>query len=226
MIDRLFVLWSDPEKGRRHVVGHLERRGGAFRFWYDDDLSLAESRGFARLPAFPELRHEADAYEARYLFASFAERIPSRSRPDTAAMFEEWGVVHPDDQLEILARSGGVRATDRIELAEYRALDDDLSRPLEFRIAASKYVEGAELTAGEAVILERQPENEFDSCATIVVAHSGRRAGYVPKQHSALVARLLDAGTKIEGMTVRRLSLPDDAGKWVVRISRASDLQR
>ena len=220
MIDRLFVMWSDPERGRRHVIGHLERRDGVFRFWYDDDLATAEARGFERLPAFPHHRTHESPYWARYLFASFAERIPSRARPDAAAMFADWGVENVDDQLEILARSGGVRATDRIELAEYRAIDDDLSRPLEFRVAGSKYVEGAELTAGERLLLRRDATNEADSCATIVIASSGRQAGYVPRQHSPLVARLLDGGAVIDAVAVRRLAVPDDAGRWVVRASR------
>lgn len=124
--------------------------------------------------AFPEVRGEAAPYEARYLFAPFAGRIPSRARPDASEMLAAWGVEQPDDQLEILARSGGVRATDRLELAEYRSPTDDLARPLEFRLAATKHVAGAELHVGDPLELRREPHNEVDPCATIMLTLGGR----------------------------------------------------
>jgi hypothetical protein len=226
VIDRLFVLWSDPDRGRRHLIGHLERRAGVFRFWYDAELATAERKGFSRLPAFPDARGETAPYEARYLFASFAERIPARARPDAADMLAEWGVEHRDDQLEVLARSGGIRATDRLELAEYRAADDELAKPLEFRLAGTTHVEGAQLRVGEHLELHREPHNEADPCATIVVTIGGQRAGYVPRQYSAMVSRLLDRGDRIDASAVRPLMLPDDAGKWVIRVSRGNDSRR
>jgi hypothetical protein len=225
-IDRLFVIWGAPSDGGRHVVGHLtrDRSAGRFRFWYEPDLSAAKKHGFALFPSFPEPRVESAPYEARYLFATFADRIPSPQRADAAAMLASWGVAHSDDQFEILAKSGGLRATDRIELAEYRAHDDQLATPLEFRVAGSKYVAAdirAALTAGAELRFEREPENQFDAAATIIATTSdGKRAGYVPRQYSALVAKLLDADVPLSGQALRELIIPEDAGRWLVRVSR------
>ncbi|HEY1546596.1 MAG TPA: HIRAN domain-containing protein [Kofleriaceae bacterium] len=226
-IDHLFVIWGAPSDGGRHVVGHLSRGGSAaFRFWYEPDLSAATARGFTLLPAFPEHRCEGAPFEARYLFATFAGRIPSPHRSDAAQMLAAWGVEHPDDQFEILARSGGLRATDRIELAEYRADDDPLVDPLEFRVAGVKYVSvesRAALTSGMPLRFEREPSNEHDTHATILAATAdGRRAGYVPRQYSRMVSRLLDAGSHLDAVAVREIVIPDDAGRWVVRASRVS----
>jgi hypothetical protein len=44
-----------------------------------------------------------------------------------------------DDPFEILAASGGIQMTDRIELAEHRAEGDDLSVPLFIRVAGTRY---------------------------------------------------------------------------------------
>lgn len=225
-IDRLFVIWGAPSDGGRHVVGHLtrDRSAGRFRFWYEPDLSAAKKHGFALFPSFPDPRVESAPYEARYLFATFADRIPSPQRADAAAMLTSWGVAHSDDQFEILAKSGGLRATDRIELAEHRTHDDQLETPLEFRVAGTKYVAAeirAVLTAGAELRFEREPGNQSDPAATIIATTSdGKRAGYVPRQYSALVSKLLDAGITLSGKAVRELIIPEDAGRWLVRVWR------
>ena len=221
-IDRLLVIWGEPVKGGRHVIGHLARLGGEICFWYERDLAQAIARGFRLLPEFPHQRGEDDPYRARYLFALFAERVPSPSRADAAATFRSWGIdpAHEDDQFEVLAKSGGIRATDRLELAEYRAPDDDLARPLEFRVAGRRYIQDAvELEVGAAVTLRPEPTNEVDPEA-VIVDSKGRRAGYVPRQYVRFVGRLIERGVAIRGEAVRQLLVPDDVGKWVVRIER------
>ena len=218
-IDRLLVIWGEPSTGSRHVIGHLARSSGDFRFWYEDDLANAQERGFRLLPEFPAYRRADDPYIERYLFALFAERIPAPTRRDTAAMLAAWGVEHPDDQFEVLGRSGGLRATDRLELSEYRAPDDDLSRPLEFRIAGrSRIPDPAVLTVGDAVSLRRERDNVADPAA-VVVDRLGRRAGYVPRQYTRLLGGLIDGGVALHGKVIRELVLPEDAGRLVVHVT-------
>jgi len=222
-IDRLFVLWADRE-GRRRVIGHLVRTPDRIRFWYDTRAIDSLADGFVPLPGLDLVGghcDEAHAFEARYLFATFAERIPSKARTDAAAMLRAWGVERDDDQFEILAKSGGARATDRIELAEYRSEDDDLAHPLEFRIAGGKHSEIVVLQPGERVELRRELTNDRDASATIVVARTGQRAGYVPAQYAKMFARLIDCGTKLEAVAVRQLMLLDEAGRWVIRARRS-----
>lgn len=222
-IDRLFVLWCEPAHGRRHVVGHLSRSVTGARFWYQPDLSRAMADGFDYLPAFPSHRGEDQPYEARYLWSTFADRIPSPKRPDAKEILERWGVAGSDDQFEILARSGGLRATDRIELAEYRAANDRLAVPLEFRVAGMSFVEPqqrARMSVGVRLRLVREPDNVVDPCAAALFSDDGMRAGYVPRQYSELIASLVDAGVQLDVQTVRTLLVPDDVGRWIVRVSR------
>jgi hypothetical protein len=219
-IDRLVVVWRDPTDDARHVIGHLARLGGEIRFWYEPDLAVAFSKGFRLLPELPEHRVEASPYVERYLFALFAERIPAQGRPDARAMLSAWGVERSDDQFEVLARSGGIRATDRLELFEYRSDDDELATPLEFRVASRRHLQdAAPLSIGDEVSLIREPTNDYDSRATII-DRAGRRAGYVPRPYVPMFARLIDAGVEVDAKVVRRLLVPDDVGKWVVRASR------
>lgn len=138
-------------------------------------------------------------------------------------MLTRWGVERPDDPFEILARSAGIRATDRIELAEYRSADDGLVTPLEFRVAGARHVpehRRAELKPGVRVELRRERDNPVDANATIVVAIGGQQAGWVPRQYSELFARNLDGGAILRGDVVRQLLIPDEDGRWVVRAGR------
>jgi hypothetical protein len=202
MIEQLLVIWGEPVAGRRSIIGRLARGGGQFRFWYESTLPF--DKGFTLLPEFPEHRDETRPYVERYLFPLFAERIPSSARRDTKAMMDAWGVEHSDDQFEVLARSGGIRATDRIELAEYRSPDDELERPLDFRVAGRSRMESVpSLAVGDAVSLRADPTNPVDASA-VVVDKRGEVAGYVPHQYTTLVGTLLGRGLAIDGRVARR----------------------
>lgn len=220
-IDRLHVLWREPRArgGTRHVIGDLSRvPKSGFCFRYAPDLTSAESAGFALLAEFPERRSEP--YRSPYLFSTFAQRVPSLKRPDRDAIVTAWGVEERDNPLEFLARSGGIQLTDRIELAEWRAPDDDLSRPLQFRIAGQERYHGASMLVPEArLFLKREQANQFDPHAVLIEETSqGATLGYVPRQHSSLVASQLERGIVLEARAVRCLALPAEPGRWVAEV--------
>jgi hypothetical protein len=218
----LFVLWGEPDGGRRLAIGELWRDAQGFAFGYGHEVDLAIEKGFRLLPEFP-VRRELDApYRSPYLFATFAQRIPSPRRPDFERILESWGVHAQDSQLQILARSGGVQMTDRIELAEYRAVDDALERPLIARVAGMKFYEGGEHLEDDAVVLlAREPQNLHDADATAIFTKDGQQVGYVPRQYTQALARLLDAGVPLIARTLRRLTSPADGGRWLVEILRS-----
>lgn len=219
-LDKLHVIWRAYESGRRHVIGVLERTQSGFAFSYDaQSARAAADGGFDRILGFPELDR---TYHSGYLFPMFAQRIPSPARTDRPAIMARWGVVDPDDVMEVLAKSGGILATDRIETAEYRGTDDDLTRPLEFRIAGQQKRPGATagLTEGMQLELTREVDNSADSYATTVARLGGDVVGYVPRQYAALIAQHLEAGHQISTVTVRKIILPELIGAWVVRSQR------
>lgn len=222
-IDRLYVIWRAPtERRTRHIVGTLSREAsGGFCFEYADAAALEAARAdyFREVLSFPVAQRK---HHSPYLFTVFSLRIPSPARADYQEMMTEWGVDNPDDVMEVLARSGGITATDRLELAEYRALSDQLTEPLEFRIAGARFRQNdvESIKDGTRLTLKREPENDFDACASMVLrSDDGKHLGYVPRQYAALIARHLDAGNALDVALVRRVPLFDETG-WVARVKR------
>lgn len=220
--DRLFVLWLEPGAGKRHVIGELWKDDDGYAFAYGYEFEDARRRGFPFLLEFPEPRELDRPYRSRQLFSTFAQRLPSPKRPDYESMLASWGVSNSDSPLHILALSGGIQLTDRIEVAQYRQPDDLLDTPLIFRVAGEEHYAGsADVKTGDALRLVREPWNEHDSNAVAVFTNASKKLGYVPRQYSTIVARCMDSNVALTAIAVRRLLTPDDRDRWVVRASRA-----
>jgi hypothetical protein len=215
------VTWGEPKEGRRRKIGELWRDSKGFAFAYVPEVQAAQAEGFRLLPEFPELCAADAPYRSRYLFATFAQRVPSPKRADFDAIMASWGVVNVDDPLEILAASGGVQMTDRIELAEHRPDGDDLSDPLFIRVAGARYYAAAEqVQAGHELQLVREPDNSEDEYATMLRSPDGQQIGYVPAPYSRIVALVLDAGHPVQAVAVRWQDLPVAPRRLVVRLMR------
>lgn len=82
------MLWGEPEGGRRLAIGELWRDAQGFAFGYGHEIDLATGKGFRLLAEFPVRRELASPYRSPYLFATFAQRIPSPRRPDFEQILE------------------------------------------------------------------------------------------------------------------------------------------
>lgn len=69
----------------------------------------------------------------------------------------------------------------------------------------------ATLSIGEPVALKRQPDNPHDRLAIEIYTRDGRKIGYVPRQHNALPASLMDQGAHLAG---RIVALDAIDGPW------------
>lgn len=221
--DRLFVLWTKPEEQRRAVIGELWRDATGYNFAYiDDALTLVGLRrgGFRMMAEFPEYRTRHNPYRAAHLFPTFAQRIPSPKRPDYQGMMASWGVERHGDPLDVLAHSGGILATDGIELAEWRPETDELREPLFFRLAGETFYQAAKsLHVGAQLAVQPDVDNRFDECATLVLSN-GQPVGYVPRQYSRCVSHLLNNQVSLRAEVARRLIVPEDRGRWVIWLRR------
>lgn len=180
----LFVSWRDPEAGSIHPIGQLIRRvradGEQYSFAY---LKLAERLvGFRALPGLPDLHRR---YDSDQLFPVFANRVMPRTRPDYDLLAAHVDLRADADPFEVLARTGGRRATDRIEVFAGPGRTAEGESRVLFLARGIRHVPGAGdavacSRAGDPLTLVDDPQNAHNPRALLLRVSDGRRVGWVP----------------------------------------------
>ena len=181
----LFVNWQDESTRRIFPVGRLlSLTGGSFEFAYIAAAKEAQAFGFVPFVAFPELER---VYVAAELPAFFKNRVLQPGRPDYPQHLAELGLDSATaTPMTILARNGGRRVTDPLELvAEFvpAATEDRLEA--HFFARGIRHFPGAEeavthLAPGDRLTLRPEPENTFNPKALLLACSEQRSVGYVP----------------------------------------------
>jgi hypothetical protein len=194
MATSLFVSWQDPSNRRWYPIGKLSKADGLYSFAYTKGvLSAKESSNFNGLQSFPDLYH---LYKSHNLFPVFRNRLLSPNRPDYQ-QFIEWlnlpeAVQEP---ITILARTGGQRETDTLELFPCPEHDNASIYEIYFFVHGIRYQPEAEsnirqLKYGDRLILTPEPENPYDALA-LRVNNAEVPLGYCPRYLSNDFHKLL-----------------------------------
>lgn len=118
VLEQLFIVWQDSKSYMYFPVGHLKHVSDEgeqyYEFTYIKGVLNATEHNFEPFLAFPEFKQ---TYRSKELFSFFRNRILPPSRSDYVEFVSNLG-LSPDDStlIEILARSGGRRVTDSVEL--------------------------------------------------------------------------------------------------------------
>jgi len=82
---------------------------------------------------------------------------------------------------------------------------------IECKVAGTSYLNLSEiepnLLIDEILLTRREPENQFDEFAILILTQKGEKLGYVPRNQNEILARLMDAGKLILAKIVDK--------KWV-----------
>ncbi|GAA1733424.1 HIRAN domain-containing protein [Microbacterium paludicola] len=179
----LILIWQNPASRLFVKVGQLDALpGGRFAFQY---LSGAWSDSeFVPLLEYPD---RDTAYLSDEVPAFFANRVLSVDRPNYDRYLSWLGIegLNPEDvPFEVLARTGGGRATDTFHVVELPVTHSNrlVSR---FFVSGIRYFAGADqavatLRNGASLRLELEEDNEVNPKAVLVSTVDGLRFGYVP----------------------------------------------
>lgn len=198
--DRQFlVVWQRPD--RRFVpVGQLVVRRGEHgsvhsRFHY---LPTAASEAdFEPLLAFPDLSRVYERDGA--LLPFFANRVMSPRRPDFGQYITALGLTADEaDPIEILARSGGDRATDAIHVVPFPERNG-LLEWRHFLVSGVRHQPGAQkrigrLQEGDELLLRSDPDNKECSAAMLLDVEPGEPVGWLPDYLISEFRGHVDAG--------------------------------
>jgi hypothetical protein len=210
----LYVTWRRPE-GLMVPVGRLTQvstsDGPVYRFVY---LKGAERETeFQALPGLPELYRR---YESAALFPVFANRVMPRDRRDFPELLDQLDLAATADPFEVLGRSEGIRATDRVEVfpGAFRLPDGQLSTV--FFLRGIRHLDGAaaaveHLQAGDLLVMQAQPDNEGNPMAVLLCTRTGEQVGWVPDYLLDLIADLEHLNGQAPTITVEHVNPPSVA---------------
>lgn len=220
-VDTLYVIWQNPDTRRYFPVGRLCAKGvppeEMYEFVYTRGAESARGQGFEPFLAFPDIGKE---YLSIDLFPFFANRLLSTSREDYRDYIEQLG-LSPEtaSPMAILARSGGRRTTDSIELFAPPCRQKSTSGPsqvLEYYFLlhgtghmkeCARLLVESKLQTGEPLLLMHDLQNEVDPKAFVLRTKDYCCIGFVPRFLTEDVWTLLDTGEQV-GVTIQQLNPP------------------
>ena len=140
----LYVAWQAPSPVRAWFpIGQLEAepRKPVYVFRYTKGaLRAHKETGFEPLPAFPRFRQR---YESGELFPLFQNRVLGSKRKDFAEYLRWLDLDRNADPIEILARTGGERQTDNLEVFPRLQKDKEGTFSCRFFLHGLRYVSDA-----------------------------------------------------------------------------------
>jgi hypothetical protein len=189
---RLLVAWQHPVTKAYGLVGHLDlpaTAGEPYRFTY---FPWAGSMpGFRPFVGFPDLQRD---YESLELFPFFDNRMTPRSRADYPDLAASVGLDGHADPFEVLARTGGRRATDTIEVLAEPIIDAATGRlEVHFLVHGVSHhrVDDAvaALRPGDRLRVLCDVQNPSDALALALADSETCNLGWVPRYICPLVHR-------------------------------------
>ncbi len=192
----LYVAWQEPDTRRWVTVGRLTYEDGKYKFVYTQ--GAREARSFT---PFGRMVDMDAAYVSDVLFPLFANRVLPKSRPEYGDYLRWLGLKeHEHNELEVLARSGGLRATDTLEVFPCPEPTEDRNYEVYFFSHGLRHLQSQdqarvnELRAGERLYLMRDVQNDYDAMALLLrTGDPISSVGYCPRYYSGDFSRLLDS---------------------------------
>jgi hypothetical protein len=191
----LFVAWQDPGSRRWLPVGRLTFENGVYRFVYT--RGAKESKNFT---PFGRMVNLDTTYVSEALFPLFANRVLPKSRPEYQDYLRWLGLsATKHDELEVLARTGGLRGTDTLEMIPCPEPTKNNSYEVFFFSHGLRHLIPENqarinlLEHDELLFLMRDVQNPHDSMALLMRTNDPMSiVGYCPRYYSGEFTRLIE----------------------------------
>lgn len=192
----LYIAWQDAKSRRWAPVGRLTVEDGGYRFVY--------TRGVEEIPDFRPFGRMDDlhkSYKSEVLFPIFANRVLAKNRPEYRDYLTWLGLSGAQhDALEELARTGGLRATDSLELFPCAEPTEGEKYEVYFfcrglsHLPKENQERARHLRHGERLYVALDLQNSYDSMALLLrTGDPVTLLGYVPRYYSAEFTQLIKA---------------------------------
>lgn len=203
----LYIAWQDPQTRLWHTVGKLTKEQDVYCFVY--------TQGAKTSPRFGYLGRMFDLtkrYYSRELFPLFANRVLNKSRAEYPDYVRWLGLSSniKQEPMQLLARSGGKRATDELCVYPYPEQNEQEQQTLYFLSHGLRYLDEVSLQkierlkAGDNLSL-RAENNSHDEFALVLETGDPIKVGYCPRYLNRDFRQILDKSGI--NLVVERLNL-------------------
>jgi hypothetical protein len=188
----LYVSWQDEESRKIIPIARLLRTATGYEFSYIKAAEEARTLGFEPLLSFPQLE---GVYRSETLPPLFENRVMPRSREDFPAHVAELDLVAEQaEPFTVLARTGGKRVTDRLEVFTPPVVCSDRVEGV-FLARGIRHVPGAEtavaaLHSNDRLRVVADAQNEANKLALALQTERSELVGYVPDYLACEIGRV------------------------------------
>ncbi|MCF6149446.1 MAG: hypothetical protein E3K37_12405 [Candidatus Kuenenia sp.] len=169
MIKQVVIVWQNPINRSWIPVGKLSYKDTKFFFQYTNGANLAKNAG--HFVPFGQMLDLDKKYEADELFPIFKNRLLQKSRPEYED-YLSWLNLGEDNvsPLDELARSGGIRVTDNLQMFPIPEKTNNRYKVTFFshgiRHLPPNYIERIQhLSRSNRLYLMKDIQNNYDSLA-------------------------------------------------------------
>jgi len=226
----VYLAWQASDTRDWHIVGLLtENTDKSYTFNYTKGTEVLPN--FAPFSGMPDITKK---YISKDLFPQFKNRVLNKKRPEYPC-FIKWLGLDDDESspVTILARSGGLRGTDQLQMFNRIEFNPDGSFEHIFfahglsHLTASANQRVMDLECGEKLYLCPDPQNKYDENAVLIRAENPTQVvGYCPRYLAADILLFLNQDTKSINIVVEALSDTAPANyKLMCKISGKVDSQ-
>lgn len=185
MNKRLLLFWQNPVSRRWFTVGLLTEQSGSFSFQYSSSAKQLAKKG--EFEPFGVMRKLSHTYTAEELFPMFKNRLLEKSRPEYSDYLGWLGLDKSNvTDMDELSRSGGVRATDKLQMFPYPEPKDG-KYIVEFFVHGMRHVPSEKvnrietLKVSDELFLLKDIQNKVDPLALVIRADDPPEIiGYCP----------------------------------------------
>ena len=202
---RLILIWQNPDTRQFVRVGYLDELiDGRSAFHSRDDVDAID--GFYPLAQFPDT---AVPYVSDMLPAFFGNRLMSERRSSYPRYLDAIGLdPSVSTPMEVLARTGGPRATDTFHLVDDFHENSDGRVVSRFLASGVRHIAEADthlrkLVPGSRLRLASDPSNPRNSSAQLICVEDGSPVGYVPDWLLSDLASLQGRASQFEVIAER-----------------------
>lgn len=202
----LILVWQDPETRKFVRVARFSQLSDR-RYSFEYEPGVERLERFFPLAEFPVVKR---IYVSDVLPAFFENRIMSHDRPSYDRYLGWLGLERGlDTPMEVLARTGGTRATDTFHLVDAPVVGDRMSS--RFFVSGVRHIAGAverlaDVKIGDELQLRPEPQNPVDDRALLIDVESDVPVGWVPSWLLDEVHRFMGEGHDVR-IQVERLNL-------------------